>query len=56
VFDGTIHLGDVLTLIGIGVTLIALHSKNTRRFTSIETKVDMLFDWFRESVVKRKKE
>lgn len=51
-FDGTVHLGDVITMltvvVGLGWKIVA----DRVNFARLETKVDLVYDWFRENILK----
>lgn len=59
-WDTTIHVGDLLTLIGVVIAFVMLkltmrteHDANVRRLTKIETKVGMIYRWFEQHIVMR---
>ncbi len=55
-----ISIGNLLSFIGLMITLIAFHVSNVKRikdaaerFQRMETKVDLVYEWFKENVVGR---
>lgn len=54
-FDGTIHLGDVITVVVIGIGLWAKSRTDRDRFTRIETKVGIIYTWFEKHVLNGRK-
>lgn len=51
-FKWEINLGTILTLIGTLVTIIKMHNSNVSRVQHLETKLDLMFDWFRKMIMK----
>jgi hypothetical protein len=49
-WDPSISLGNILTIVGFVVSLVSLHVTNVKRFERMETKVDFMFDWFKEKL------
>ena len=52
-FDWSINIGNVLTVISLLVVFMAAHSKNVKRLQDMETKLDLIFQWFRKNVINR---
>jgi len=53
-FDFTINVGEVLTAAGLLVAFFAAHTQNIRKFQAIETKMDMMYKWFQQTVIMRR--
>jgi hypothetical protein len=47
-----ISLDTIVTVAALVLTLVSLHVANVRRFTRIETKMDMLWQWFEQKINK----
>lgn len=52
--DWTVNVGDVLIAVGLLVGFIAAHVQNVRRLQIIETRVEMIYEWFRRRVLDNK--
>lgn len=52
-FDGTVHLGDVITMLTVVVGLGWKILRDKENFARLETKVDLVYDWFRDNVLKQ---
>jgi len=50
-FDYSINIGNILTLVSLLSVFVVAHSKNVRRMERIETKLGVVFDWFRTHVI-----
>ena len=50
-FEWKINLGDVVAVVGVLITVFTMHSQNIKRITELETKIEMMFDWFRNRVM-----
>lgn len=62
--DATVNLGNILTGAGLLIGLVAahlqnqarldaMHRQNSERLAHIETRLDMIYDWFIRTVVNR---
>ena len=56
----TFNIGHVAVLISLASLLLTLHRSNTKRIedgtrklTEMETKLDLVYEWFKENVVGR---
>jgi predicted tellurium resistance membrane protein TerC len=48
IVDPTISLGSIISFVGILGSLWVMHAANVKRITSIEMKVELLFEWFKK--------
>jgi len=55
-FNWDITAGNVLTVIGIIVSFFVAHTQNVRRLERIETKLQLVYDWFKDHVINGKRE
>ncbi len=46
-FDWTINFGNVLAAGVLIITFVAAHVQNVKNITEIKTKVDMLYEWWK---------
>ena len=51
-FDTTIHLGDVVAIVVFLATVAGMYVTSQSNMTRIETKVDTMFDWFKQNVMR----
>lgn len=49
--EWTINIGNILVAVGLLAGFFAAHIQNVRRLQSIETRVEMLYEWFRRRVL-----
>lgn len=52
-FDFTINVGEVLTAAGLLLGFYAAHSQGIRKMQELETKLDLMYAWFQEVVIRR---
>lgn len=55
-----VSIGNVLSFVGVMVTLVAFHRSNVSRIEAaakrqqaMELKIELLYEWFKENVVGR---
>lgn len=46
-FDPSISLGNLIALGGFLVSLVTLHVSNVKRLEVMSTKLDIIFEWWR---------
>jgi hypothetical protein len=47
-FDWTVNLGTVVSGLALAIMVLGLHRANIVRITRMETKLDMLYEWWKE--------
>ena len=52
-FDWSINIGNVLTVVGLLTVFVTAHAANVKRLQDMETKLDLIFHWFRNNVINR---
>jgi hypothetical protein len=52
-FSWEINVGTIIAIITFLVTLYSFHISNVRRTERIETKVNMIYEWFQNNVIGR---
>ena len=52
-FDWSINIGNVLTVVGLLAVFVTAHAANVKRLQDMETKLDLIFHWFRNNIVNR---
>lgn len=52
-FDWHVNLGEMIAAFGIIVTVFTMNKQNTERIKGIETKLEMMFEWFQSRVINR---
>jgi hypothetical protein len=55
-WEWKINIGNVLSLAALLVTLVTLHTQNIRRIAKIEEQLDIMYGWFKSTVVNRREE
>ena len=51
--DWTINLGTLIQFGGMVIAVFAMYVRVEKRFTSLETKMEMLMDWFKGETLTR---
>lgn len=46
-------ISHIIELIGIVITVVTLHRQNVARMTQMETKIDLIYQWFKRRVIFR---
>ena len=52
-FDMTVNLGNILTAVGLVVAFAVAHVQNVRKLQDIDTKLQMIFEWWKTVAWKR---
>jgi hypothetical protein len=52
-FNWDVNVGTIIAIITFLVSLYTFHISNVRRYERIETKLNILFEWFQNNVVGR---
>lgn len=52
-FDWTINIGTVIAAAGLLSAFVVAHAQNRASIREIQTKVDLLYDWFKRRVIMR---
>lgn len=52
-FEWTINIGNLMTGLLLLVGFIAAHIQNIRKMQDIETKVALIYSWFKKRVIER---
>jgi len=52
-FDWTFSIGNIVTAAGLLIGFIIAHQQNIKKLQDIETKVGLMYDWFRHRVMNR---
>jgi hypothetical protein len=50
-FDLTVNVGNLITAAGLLIGFIVAHQQNIRKLQEIETRVQLMYDWFRNRVM-----
>lgn len=50
-FEPTIDLGSILAASSLIISLLVMHSKNIKRITEMEIKINTMYKWFEENVI-----
>ncbi len=53
-FDLTINLGNIITAVGLLAGFFVAHIQNVRKLQDIDTKLGMVYEWFRTKVINGK--
>lgn len=53
-WDWTISAGNILTAVLLFIGFYAAHQQNIKKLQDLVTKVDMMFDWFKDNVIGRR--
>jgi len=52
IFEWKLNMGDVIIAAGVLGTFVVAHSANIKRLQDIETKLELLYDWFTDKVIR----
>ena len=52
-FDFTINVTNVVALLVFIAGLITAHTQNIRRLQNIETRLDLMYQWFQKHVINK---
>jgi hypothetical protein len=50
-YDPTINLGEMIAAAVLLTGLVTAHIQNVRRLNTIETKVNIMFNWFSKNII-----
>lgn len=51
--EWSISIGNILTAVGLAITLYTIHAQAIRRLDKIETQLEMMYEWFTRKVINR---
>ena len=52
-FDFTINIGNVVSVATLVVTFYVSHVRAIRHLENLDTKVNLVFDWFQKNVINK---
>lgn len=54
--DWNISVGNILTALGLLIGFYIAHVQNVRKLQDIDTKVKLIYDWFRHRIMNSNRE